>query len=80
MLRVVCLVPVLMGGRTLALARGNGGMYVAGAPVKIRREEVEALIAQGVASASDDDALRAGYARLFEAQPAPRVARMGRGA
>ena len=67
-IRTFCLLPLFMAGRTLALARGNDAMFVSGAPVKIAREEVEALIAQCLTLASDDGALRGLYAGLFEAR------------
>ncbi|MBX3273184.1 MAG: FAD-dependent oxidoreductase [Sandaracinaceae bacterium] len=72
-IRLFCLLPLFMAARTLALAEGNDAMFVPGAPVKIAREEVEAIIAECMTLAEDDAALRARYARLFErARPARR--------
>ncbi len=65
-IRLFCLLPLWMAGRTLALAKGNDAMFVPDAPVKIARDEVEALIAECLALAEDDAALRSRYARLFE--------------
>jgi phytoene/squalene synthetase/2-polyprenyl-6-methoxyphenol hydroxylase-like FAD-dependent oxidoreductase len=65
-IRLFCLLPLWMAARTLVIARGNDGMFVPGAPVKIGREEVESIIAECVRYASDDDALRARYARLYD--------------
>ena len=59
-----------MAARTLAMAKGNDAMFVPDAPVKIARPEVEALIAECVTLAEDDDGLRARYAHLFD-KPRP---------
>ncbi len=63
--RLFCLLPLWMAVRTLVHARGNDAMFVAGEPVKITRSEVEQLIADCLASASDDDALRDHYDHLW---------------
>lgn len=65
-IRLFCLLPLWMAARTLVVARGNDAMFTPGKPVKISREEVESLIAECVRDVSDDDALRARYARLYE--------------
>jgi len=70
-LRLFCLLPLFMAGRTLALARGNDAMFVAGAPVKIQREEVEALIGECLALVSDNAALRSRYAALWRVPSQP---------
>ena len=69
--RLFCLLPLWMAVRTLVHARGNDAMFVAGQPVKIARSEVEQLIADCLASARDDDALRAHYDRLWKAPAGP---------
>ena len=65
-IRHFCLLPLWMAARTLVLARGNDAMFVAGEPVKITRAEVESLIAECLAMASQDDELRRRYAKLYE--------------
>ncbi|HJL16130.1 MAG TPA: squalene/phytoene synthase family protein [Sandaracinaceae bacterium LLY-WYZ-13_1] len=65
-IRLFCLLPLWMAARTLVLARGNDAMFEPEVPVKISRPEVEALIAECVRLAGDDDALRARYTRLYE--------------
>lgn len=65
-IRLFCLLPLWMAGRTLALGRGNDAMFEPELPVKITRGEVEALIAECMTLAEDDAALRTRYARLFE--------------
>ena len=60
------MLPIWMATRTLALARGNDAMFLPGVPVKIARPEVEALIAECLAFAANDDALRTRYARLHQ--------------
>lgn len=67
-IRLFCLLPLWMAARTLVVARGNDAMFTSGKPVKISREEVESLIAECVRDVSDDDALRARYARLYESE------------
>lgn len=74
-IRVFCLLPLFMAGRTLALARGNDAMFIPDAPVKIARAEVESLIAECMTHARDYVALRARYARLFETD-APHAERL----
>ncbi|MCB9592757.1 MAG: FAD-dependent oxidoreductase [Sandaracinaceae bacterium] len=69
-IRLFCLLPLWMAARTLAMAKGNDAMFVPDAPVKIARPEVEALIAECVTLAEDDDGLRARYAHLFD-KPRP---------
>ncbi len=69
-IRLFCLLPLWMAARTLVLARGNDAMFTPGAPVKISRSEVEALIAECVRLAADDAALRVRYASLYEGSPA----------
>lgn len=68
-IRLFCLLPLWMAARTLVLARGNDAMFTPGAPVKISRPEVEALIAECVRLAADDAALRVRYASLYEGSP-----------
>ncbi len=63
--RLFCLLPLWMAARTLVHARGNDAMFVPDRPVKIERAEVEALAADCIARAGNDDALRAGYAALW---------------
>ncbi|MFK7986277.1 MAG: squalene/phytoene synthase family protein [Sandaracinaceae bacterium] len=65
-IRLFCLLPLWMAARTLAMATGNEAMFIPGKPVKITRAEVEALIAECLTLANDDDALRARYARLYD--------------
>jgi phytoene/squalene synthetase len=65
-IRLFCLLPLWMAARTLVVGRGNDAMFVAGEPVKISREEVESIVAECVRHVSDDDALRARYARLYD--------------
>jgi len=64
-MRLFCLLPLFMAVRTLEHARGNDAMFVADAPVKIPRKEVEALIADCVMHVRDDAALRQRYAALW---------------
>jgi len=68
-IRLFCLLPLWMAARTLVHGRGNDAMFVAGAPVKIARDEVEALIAECVANVSDDEALKTRYAALYRVDP-----------
>lgn len=63
--RLFCLLPLWMAARTLLLAKGNDAMFIAGEPVKIPREEVEAIIRDCMAHKDDDDALVAKYAALW---------------
>jgi farnesyl-diphosphate farnesyltransferase len=72
-IRMFCLLPLFMAVRTLVVARGNDAMFVPGAPVKISREEVGAIIADCLRFAGDDDALRARYESLRAREPAPRL-------
>jgi 2-polyprenyl-6-methoxyphenol hydroxylase-like FAD-dependent oxidoreductase/phytoene/squalene synthetase len=72
-IRMFCLLPLFMAARTLVVARGNDAMFVPGAPVKISREEVGAIIADCLRHAGDDDALRARYAALRSCEEAPRL-------
>lgn len=64
-IRLFCLLPLWMAARTLVLGRGNDAMFVAGMPVKIAREEVESIVAECVAHASDDDWIRARWATVW---------------
>ena len=68
-IRLFCLLPLWMAARTLVMARGNDAMFVAGAPVKIRRDEVEALIQECLTNVSDDAALETRYAALYREDP-----------
>ena len=68
-IRLFCLLPLWMAARTLVVARGNDAMFVAGQPVKIRRDEVEALIEECLTYVSDDAALEARYAVLYREDP-----------
>ncbi len=68
-IRLFCLLPLWMAARTLVMARGNDAMFVAGEPVKIRRDEVEALIAECLTHVSDDAALETRYAALYREDP-----------
>jgi 2-polyprenyl-6-methoxyphenol hydroxylase-like FAD-dependent oxidoreductase/phytoene/squalene synthetase len=65
-IRLFCLLPLWMAARTLRVARGNDAMFVAGAPVKISRDEVEAIVAECVKHSSDDDFLRARWVELWQ--------------
>jgi farnesyl-diphosphate farnesyltransferase len=76
-IRLFCLLPLWMAARTLVLARGNDAMFTPDMPVKIERAEVEALIAECVRLAADDDALRARYAHHFEPTDRKGSARAG---
>lgn len=74
-IRMFCLLPLFMAVRTLVVARGNDAMFVSGAPVKISRDEVTAIIADCLRYAGDDEALRARYDALRAATAsAPRRA------
>ncbi len=64
--RLFCLLPLWMAVRTLMLARNNDAMFVSDCPVKIARTEVEALIADCVANAGDDRALKRMYRTLWQ--------------
>ena len=64
--RLFCLLPLWMAVRTLVHGRGNDAMFVAGAPVKIARDEVERLIGECMARVGDDAALRAHYDQLWK--------------
>lgn len=66
-IRLFCLLPLWMAVRTLVHGRGNDAMFTAGAPVKISRTEVEALIADCMSSAGNDEQLRARYDALWRA-------------
>ncbi|MFW6050128.1 MAG: FAD-dependent oxidoreductase [Myxococcota bacterium] len=70
-IRLFCLLPVWMAARTLLHARGNDAMFESGRPVKIAREEVEALIADCLLVCQDDAAIRERYAALWN--PAPHL-------
>lgn len=71
-IRLFCLLPLWMAARTLVLARGNDAMFTPGEPVKIARDEVEALAAACATHAADNDALAAEYAALWDAPPLKR--------
>ena len=66
-MRLFCLLPLWMAVRTLVHARGNDAMFVPGQPVKIARAEVEQLIADCMANAQSDEALRRRYDALWQA-------------
>lgn len=66
-IRLFCLLPLWMAVRTLVHGRGNDAMFVAGAPVKIARSEVEQLITDCMQHAGDDAALRDRYDALWRA-------------
>ncbi len=68
-IRLFCLLPLWMAARTLVHGRGNDAMFVPGAPVKISRDEVEALVAECIANVSDDEALKTRYAALYQVDP-----------
>ena len=65
-LRVACLLPLWMAVRTLSHARGNDAMFVEGAPVKISREEVGAIIGECAEFATEDGYLRERYDALWD--------------
>jgi|GEM_PF-58782 len=65
-IRLFCLLPLWMAARTLRVARGNDAMFVAGAPVKISRNEVEAIVAECVKHSGDDAFLRARWVELWQ--------------
>lgn len=65
-MRVACLLPLWMAVRTLVHARGNDAMFEAGAPVKISREEVGAIIQDCSQNAGNDSYLRDRYASLWQ--------------
>ena len=75
-IRLFCLLPLWMAARTLVHGRGNDAMFVPGAPVKISREEVEALVAECVQNAGDDEALKTRYAALYQIDPLEERRRM----
>jgi phytoene/squalene synthetase/2-polyprenyl-6-methoxyphenol hydroxylase-like FAD-dependent oxidoreductase len=68
-IRLFCLLPLWMAARTLVHARGNDAMFEVGRPVKITREEVEALITECVTHVADDAALETRYAALTQPDP-----------
>lgn len=74
-IRLFCLLPLWMAARTLVLARGNDAMFVAGMPVKISRDEVESIVAECVAHASDDEWIRARWATVWAGGAEPARAR-----
>jgi len=63
--RLFCLLPLWMAVRTLAVARGNDGVFVPGEAVKISRDEVGAILAAAGRVCGDDDALRKSFERLW---------------
>ncbi len=69
-IRMFCLVPLWMAVRTLVCARGNDAMLTPGEAVKIRRSEVEQLIAGVARDVADDTRLRAAYVELWRSAPA----------
>jgi len=71
--RLFCLLPLWMAARTLAVARGNDRVFKPGAPVRISRDEVAAIVQESARLCHDDDALRRCFARLWDAPPAPRA-------
>ena len=75
-IRLFCLLPLWMAARTLVHGRGNDAMFVPGAPVKISRGEVEALIAECMANVSDNEALETRYAALYQVDPLEERRRM----
>lgn len=77
-IRLFCLLPLWMAARTLTLARGHDAMFTPDAPVKITRGEVEALIAECMVLAEDDDTIRARYAVLYDTGPLPALASSSR--
>jgi farnesyl-diphosphate farnesyltransferase len=65
-IRMFCLLPLWMAVRTLVHARGNDEQFTPGRPVKITRAEVEDLVMECLGCCAEDDAIRAGYAALWE--------------
>jgi len=63
--RLFCLLPLWMAVRTLVHAEGNANVHRPGAPVKISRGEVEALIQDAMGVAGDDQAIELRYAALW---------------
>lgn len=71
--RLFCLLPLWMAVRTLIHAEGNDAMFVPGAPVKITRPEVEALIGDCMKHVAADDQLRLRYQELWSLPKASTV-------
>ncbi len=65
-MRIACLLPLWMAVRTLVHARGNDAMFETGAPVKISRTEVGAIIQDCSQNAGNDRYLRDRYASLWQ--------------
>ncbi|MGM0576144.1 MAG: phytoene/squalene synthase family protein [Myxococcota bacterium] len=72
--RRFCLLPLWMAVRTLHVARGNDAQLRAGAPVKITRDEVRAIVRDCMARCGDDEALVDGFAALAAPDWPERVA------
>lgn len=72
--RLFCLLPVWMAARTLLHARGNDAMFQTAQPVKITRDEVEALIADCLILCQDDAGIRERYEALWSPAPYQAVA------
>jgi phytoene/squalene synthetase/2-polyprenyl-6-methoxyphenol hydroxylase-like FAD-dependent oxidoreductase len=64
-IRLFCLLPVWMAARSLLHARGNDAMFEPDRPVKIARDEVEAIIHECVLICQDDDAIGSRYRTLW---------------
>jgi len=77
-IRLFCLLPLWMAARTLVLAAGNDAMFVAGAPVKIDRDEVERLAIDCSSRVRDEAALREGYVALWPSQARSRPPKFSR--
>jgi phytoene/squalene synthetase len=65
-IRLFCLLPLWMAARTVRVAHRNDAQFESGRAVKISRAEVHALIAECSTLCSQDDALTAAYAALWE--------------
>ncbi|MFB6375511.1 MAG: squalene/phytoene synthase family protein, partial [Bradymonadaceae bacterium] len=64
-IRVACLVPIWMAVRTLVHARDHDAIFADGVPVKISREEVDAIVAECAEFATEDGYLRERYEALW---------------
>lgn len=63
--RLFCLLPLWLAVKTVGVAYGNDAMFTVSQPVKLSREEVEAVIERCVMQYGDDAILRADYEAMW---------------
>ncbi len=64
-IRLFCLLPLWLAVKTVAVAYGNDAMFTDSEPVKVSRQEVEAVIEHCMSACGDDARLRANYEAMW---------------